>query len=124
MIIFRRKLYSDILDKYPMIKKISKMLDDNREYNYDLEDNIPSDSVSINFDLNNMVINLPLELEHIQYKIDDYVRSLNPSFRTIPEQDRDIVKVKIKGSMTLNQAYKLVKFIIKEADYLVICPKF
>lgn len=123
MIIFRRKLYSDILDRFPMIKKISKMLDDNREYNYDLEDNIPSDSVSINFDLSNTVINLPLGVDHLQYKIDDYIRSLNPSFRTSSVIDRDIIKVKVKGNLNLSQAYKLIKYLIKEAEYVVICPK-
>lgn len=123
MIIFRRKLYSNILDRFPMIKEISKMLDDSREYNYDLEDNIPSDSVSLNFDLSNMIINLPLDMEYIQYDIDDFVRSLNPSFRTSSIPDRDIVRVKIKGNLSLSQAYKLVKYLIKVAEYIVICPK-
>lgn len=123
MIIFRRKLYSNILGRFPMIKEISKMLDDSREYNYDLEDNIPSDSVSLNFDLSNMIINLPLDMEYIQYDIDDFVRSLNPSFRTSSIPDRDIVRVKIKGNLSLSQAYKLVKYLIKVAEYIVICPK-
>jgi hypothetical protein len=117
MIILRTKTYS----RKPMLDRIIAKLDKEGIQDYDTSTRIPKDVVSINTDLDNLKIYLPLDYEYNQYDIDNYIRSNFGSFiRTNTKQDRDIYVMTLSTKLNENQFYKLVKYIIEISEFVVL----
>ena len=87
---------------------------------FDVDVHPAMDCISINTDLNNLVIYLPQELEFSQFSIDAFIRSMIPYARTDTRLDRNIYVMKVFGRLTEAQYVKLVKFIIKDNEFCVI----
>lgn len=116
MIVLRSKYFST----KDMINKLVAKLEHDGVEDFDVSDKIPKDSISINADLGNLLIYIPMDLEYSQYGIDDFIRSMVPYLRTSTILERDIYKMKLSGKLTEQQYIKLVKYIIDEEEYCVI----
>ena len=123
MIRFRDyRKFSDVVSDLN-IKKLVDTLDDKRIYDYGVDNIIPSNSISVNYNPSDLVINVPNSIEYIQDDIDDYVRTINPGFRIVPTKDRNITRLRVKGKLTQSQSVRLIQKLIELDDYVVICPK-
>lgn len=120
MIIFRRKWYSALRINNKMVQKIAERLDKERIYDYDISSKIPNDVISINTSLNSVEIYLPKEEEYAQFGIDDFIREKIPYIYTKVSFEGDIYVVRVKGKLTFDQYYKLVKYIINEEGFCTI----
>jgi hypothetical protein len=125
MIVFREKKYSYISSAKveAMLNKITTKLDQEREDNYDIDLVIPDDVISVNLDLNNMEIYIPLEFEYSQYAIDNKIRSIASYLRTDVRLDRDIYIMSLTSKVTFDQYYKIIKAIIQESGFCSIVKK-
>lgn len=118
MIILRTKIFSkqDI-----MIKNITSKLDREGLEDYEVSSRIPTDVISINSDLSNIMIYIPIEYEYSQYEIDNFIRSIAPFVRTETTlEDKNIFVMKLSNKLTEAQYYKLIKEIIKEEEFCTI----
>lgn len=121
MIKFRRKLFSVISNKNIMIAEITNRLDNERIYDYEVDESIPKDVISVTSkDMTNVMIYLPKSNDYAQYGIDDFLRSIVPHIRTYTSLERDIYTMKIRGSLTQSQYYRLIKYIIEEEGFCAI----
>lgn len=116
MIILKSKCFS----AKDMVSKLVARLEHDGIEDFDVSDKIPKDSISVNADLNNLLVYIPFDLEYSQYGIDDFIRSMVPYLRTSTTLDRDIYKMKLSGKLTEAQYVKLIKYIIEEEEYCVI----
>lgn len=120
MIIWRNyRLFSD-KKVDDMIDKLVDKLDKAGVYDYEIVDKIQKDVISINSDLNNIRIYIPLEFEYSQFDIDDYVRDIVPFSRPVTTLDRNIYIMKIPTKLDFNQYFKLIKFIVENEEFCSI----
>lgn len=119
MIVLRLNYFSN-LNNSKMIEKVTEKLDRSGVYDYEVTDKIPLDVISINSDLDNLRIYIPIDLEYSQYDIDDFIRDLAPYFRTSTSLDRNIYVMKLNGKINLDQYCKLIKFIVEEEEFCSI----
>lgn len=120
MIIWRNyRLFSD-KKVDDMIDKLVDKLDKAGVYDYEIVDRIQKDVISINSDLNNIRIYIPLEFEYSQFDIDDYVRDIVPFSRPVTTLDRNIYIMKIPTKLDFNQYFKLIKFIVENEEFCSI----
>lgn len=120
MIKFREKIYSVNRDK-GMVRKLTDKLDKERVYDYDVDRIIPKDVVSINSDLNSIEVYIPEKQDYSQFGIEDFIKSMLPFAYVNNTFERNIFVLRVKGtSMSFDQYYKLVKYIIKEEGFCVI----
>lgn len=103
-----------------MVDKIVEKLDKNGIYDYEVSDKIQKDVISIGTDLNNLKIYIPLDYEYSQYDIDDFIRDQIPFSRPVTLLDRNIYVMKITNKVTIDQYYKIVKFIIENDEFCSI----
>lgn len=104
-----------------MIKNITSRLDREGLEDYEVSSKIPKDVISINSDLSNIMIYIPLEFEYSQYEIDNFIRSIAPFVRTETTlEDRNIFVMKLSGKLTESQYYRLIKEIIQEEEFCTI----
>ena len=104
-----------------MIGRITNKLDKEGIEDYDIVSKVDKDYININADLNNLCIYIPMDLEYIQYDIDDYIRSLAPYVRTATTLDRNVYVMRLaSGKLTEDQYYKLVRYIITENEFCAI----
>lgn len=115
MIILREKNYSN-----QFLSRLTSELDRSGYEDYDICSSIPGDSISVNTDLNNLQIYIPVDLEYSQYGIDDFIHSLAPFVRTSLMLDRNIYIMSLSGRLTEAQYTKLVKHIIDQEDSCII----
>lgn len=120
MITFRRKWYSVLGKNNTMVQKITEKLDKEREYDYEVDTKIPKDVISINTSLDSLEIYLPKDNDYAQYGIDETLRDMIPYIRTTTTFERDIYVVRVKGKLTFDQYYKLIKYIIQTEGFCVI----
>jgi len=116
MIILRQQNFSS---NY-LIGKITDKLEKDEIEEYDVDSNIPNDSISIQCTLNSPEIYLPKDFEYSQYDIEDFIRSMMPYMRVNIELDRNIYRMKLNGRLNENQFYKLVKHIIEESEFCIL----
>ena len=115
MIILREKTYSNIF-----IGRVTSELDRSGYEDYDISSTVPEDSVSINTDLSNLKVYIPVDLEYSQYGIDDFIRSIAPFIRTNTLLDRNIFVMSLSGRLTETQYIKLIKHIIDQEETCII----
>ena len=101
MIVPRIRYFSD-LQARKMITKLTEKLDKDRIGDYEVSNKIPKD------------------LEYSQYEIDDFIRSMAAHIRTITILERDIYVMKLSGSLTFEQIYKLIREIIDTEEFCTI----
>ena len=65
-------------------------------------------------------IYIPRDYEYSQYEIDDFIRTQAKFVRTNTNMERNIYVMKLMGSLTFPQLYKLVKFIIAEEGFCTL----
>lgn len=122
MIRFREKRYSQ--NDLAMIKYITDKLDKDRIYDFDISKSIPRDELSINTDLDNLEIYIPLDDEYMQYDIEKFISKMIPFPRIDGNVERNIFVQKIHSKLTKDQYYKLVKYLINETGFIVIYNPF
>ena len=76
--------------------------------------------ISISGNLGNLELWIPEEYEFSQYSIDDFIREMLPFAYTNVKQESNLFKMSIKGKLTQNQYNKLLRHIIKEAEFVVL----
>lgn len=125
MIIFREKAYSYFSSSKAttMLNRITTKLDSEREDNYDVDQTIPNDVISVSLDLDKLQIYIPREFEYSQYAIEDKIRSLGGYLRVDTKLDRDIYILEITSKITFDQYYKIIKYIIQEEGFCSIVNK-
>ena len=117
MIIYKQKEYSNSSE---VIQKATQTLEKDRVYDYEVSDKISKEFISISGNLGNLEIWIPQEFEFTQYSIDDFIRELLPYAYTNVRFESNVYKISVKGKLTLPQYIKLLKHIIKEAEFVVI----
>lgn len=106
-----------------VLKKLTDKLDSERVYDYDVEHVIPKDEISVDTNLKEIEVTLPSSNDYAQFEIDDYIRSLVPFIRVTTKTERNVTVMKVRGSLSQEQLYKLVKYIIKSQGFCVILDK-
>lgn len=119
MIILRTRHFSD-LQARKMITKLIEKLDRDRIGDYEVSERVPNDVISIYPDPSSIKIYIPRDLEYSQYEIDDFIRSLASHIRTSTNLERDIFVMKLSGSLTFDQIYKLIRNIIDTEEFCTI----
>lgn len=119
MIILRLRHFSDLQTR-KMITKLTEKLDKDRIGDYEVSSKIPNDVISIYPDPSSIKIYIPRDLEYSQYEIDDTIRSLAPHIRTNTSLERNIYVMKLSGSLTFDQIYKLIRNIIDSEEFCAI----
>lgn len=117
MITYKQKEYSSSSE---VIQKATQNLEKDRVYDYEVSDKISKEFISISGNLGNLEIWIPQEFEFTQYSIDDFIRELLPYAYTNVRFESNVYKMSVKGKLTLTQYIKLLKHIIKEAEFVVI----
>lgn len=115
MILLRDKYFSG-----DMIEKITTKLEQEGIGDYEVSDRIPTDVISITGEPNGLKIYIPRDYEYSQYEIDDFIRTQAKFVRTNTNLERNIYVMKLTGSLTFPQMYKLVKFIIDEEGFCTL----
>jgi hypothetical protein len=115
MILLRYKKFSN-----NMINKLVEKLEQNRIGDFEISDRIPMDTISITGDVNKLKIYIPTDLENFQYDIDDFIRTHAKFVRTNTNLERNIFVMKLNNSLTFQQYYKLVEYIIEEQGFCTI----
>lgn len=100
-----------------VLEKITQKLDKERIDDYEVNESIPRDVVSIDLENGQTKIYIPEDYDYAQYEIDDFLRSKSSMIRTTTETERDITVMKVDKTLTINQIYDLIKFIIKNYDF-------
>ena len=119
MIIYRMRHFSSINNR-KMIEKLVNKLDSDNIEDYEILQRIPKDVISLTSDIQNLRIYIPTDYEYSQYEIDDFIRTMISYARTTTILDRDIYVMKISVSLTFDQYYKLLRFIIKDNGFCAI----
>lgn len=117
MITYKQKEYTNSSD---VIRKATESLEKERTYDYEVSDKISKDFISISGNLGNLEIWIPEEFEFSQYSIDDFIREMLPFAYTNVRQESGIYKMSVKGKLTQTQYTKLLRHIIKEAEFIVL----
>ena len=117
MIVYKQKEYSSPSE---VIQKATQNLEKDRVYDYEVSDKISKEFISISGNLGNLEIWIPQNYEFTQYSIDDFIRDLLPYAYTSVKFESNVYKMSVKGKLTLPQYIKLLKHIIKEAEFVVI----
>ena len=118
MIILRTSHFS--FQNGKMIEKVINNLEKGGVEDYEVVRKIPTDVISIVFDLHAPVIYIPKDYEYSQYDIDDFIRSLVPYARTKTVYDRNIYVMRISSPLKPEQFSKIVKFIVEEWEFCSI----
>lgn len=113
MIIRLKRRYFSSLPGEKMIEKVTERLDRENIEDYEVSNKIPNDVISVDSNLASLSVYLPTDFEYSQYDIDDFIRSIVPHMRTNTRLDRNIYIMKFSSPITLDQYYKLIKFIIE-----------
>lgn len=103
-----------------MIDKVEEKLKSEKIVDYEVSDKVPGDVISINAELGALKIYIPKDYEYSQYEIDDFIRGLSKFIRTNVSMERNINVMKLNGSLTFVQYYKLVKYIIESQGFCTI----
>ena len=117
MITYKQKEYSSSCE---VIQKATQNLENERIYDFEVSDKVSKEYVSISGNLGNLEIWIPQNYEFTQYSIDDFIRDLLPYAYTSVKFESNVYKMSVKGKLTLPQYIKLLKHIIKEAEFVVI----
>jgi hypothetical protein len=117
MITYKQKEYTNSSD---VIRRATESLEKERTYDYEVSDKISKDFISISGNLGNLEIWIPEEFEFSQYSIDDFIREMLPFAYTNVRQESGIYKMSVKGKLTQTQYTKLLRHIIKEAEFIVL----
>lgn len=117
MITYKQKEYTNSSD---VIRRATESLDKERTYDYEVSDKISKDFISISGNLGNLEIWIPEEFEFSQYSIDDFIREMLPFAYTNVRQESGIYRMSVKGKLTQTQYTKLLRHIIKEAEFVVL----
>lgn len=118
MIILRTRQFS--FRNGNMIEDITKQLDNTGVEDYEVENKIPLDTISVIANPKSVKIYIPREFEYSQYDIDDFIRSLIPHARTKTVYDRNIYVMSVSTSLSLIQYCKLIKYISEEWEFCTI----
>ena len=103
-----------------MIDKVEEKLKSEKIVDYEISDKVPGDVISINAELGALKIYIPKDYEYSQYEIDDFIRGLSKFIRTNVSMERNINVMRLNGSLTFVQYYKLVKYIIESQGFCTI----
>ena len=103
-----------------VLEKITQKLDKERIDDYEVNESIPRDVVSVDLENGQTKIYIPEDYDYAQYEIDDFLRSKSSMIRTTTETERDITVMKVNKTLTINQIYDLIRFIIKHYDFCSI----
>lgn len=117
MITYKQKEYTNSSD---VIRRATESLEKERTYDYEVSDKISKDFISISGNLGNLEIWIPEEFEFSQYSIDDFIREMLPFAYTNVRQESGIYRMSVKGKLTQTQYTKLLRHIIKEAEFVVL----
>lgn len=117
MITYKQKEYTNSSD---VIRKATESLEKERTYDYEVSDKVSKDFISISGNLGNLEIWIPEEFEFSQYSIDDFIREMLPFAYTNVRQELGLYKMSVKGKLTQTQYTKLLRHIIKEAEFVVL----
>lgn len=117
MITYKQKEYTNSSD---VIRKATESLEKERTYDYEVSDKISKDFISISGNLGNLEIWIPEEFEFSQYSIDDFIREMLPFAYTNVRQESGLYRMSVKGKLTQTQYTKLLRHIIKEAEFIVL----
>lgn len=103
-----------------VIQKVTQELEKERIFDFEVSDKVSKDAISISANLGNLEIWIPQDFEFSQYSIDDFIREMLPYAYTNTRFEYNVYKMSVKGRLTLQQYTKLLKHIIKEAEFVVI----
>lgn len=104
-----------------MIPEITEILDKDDIEDYEVENKVPKDVISISVDEGGKVkIFLPKDYEYSQYDIDDFIRTLYPHYRTTTTTEGRIKIMKPSGDMDAKKIAKLIEYIIEENEFCTI----
>lgn len=118
MITYKQKEYTNSSD---VIQKAAEALEKERTYDYEVSDKVSKDYISITGNLGNLEIWIPEEFEFSQYAIDDFIREMLPfAYTNVRSESTRLYKMSVKGKLTQTQYNKLVRHIIKEAEFVVL----
>lgn len=120
MIIPRISHFSNLNTNGKMITRLTEKLDRDHVEDYEVTDRIPKDVISVTADPTSLKIYIPRDYEYSQFGIDDFIRSQVSHIRTTVTLDRNIYVMKLSGSLTFDQYYKLVRYIIDEEEFCSI----
>ena len=112
-----------LLRKYfsgTMINKITEKLDQEGITDYEVSDRVPTDVISMTGEPGGLKIYIPRDYEYSQYEIDDSIRTQAKFVRTNISSERNINVMKLQGTLTFPQMYKLVKYIINEQGFCTL----
>lgn len=123
MIKFRQQNFSE-KDMGKIINDLTGKLSRDRLDDYEIIDtdtSLPTDSVSVYPDPDNLKIYIPEDLDYAQYEIDDFLRVTVKYLRVSTDYDRKFYIMSLSGGrLQKDQLYKLVKFIIQNEDFCTI----
>jgi hypothetical protein len=103
------------------INKVKEKLENDQIEDFEVsDDKTPTDVISITANLNGLKIYIPKELEDVQYDLDDFIREQAKFVRTNTMLERNIFVMKLNGSLTFSQYYKVIKYIIEEQGFCTI----
>lgn len=115
----RIKFYSAKSDI--MFSNIEKELKRQRVEDFDIEENIPSDSCSLEIDINGLLtINVPDRFDFFRYEVEDYIRSKYPYQYITTDIDRDLYRLKLSMPLKESGIIDLIKYIIGEQDFCTL----
>lgn len=117
MIITRNKKQNAVL------KEVVNYLDNKKVENFDVDEVIPRDCVSITADLDNTIIYIPEELSFSRFKIDEFIREILPFSKTEVHLERDVLIMTVSRSFTINQFKRLLDRLVKHEEFIIILDK-
>ncbi|MCF0114039.1 MAG: hypothetical protein HUJ56_01705 [Erysipelotrichaceae bacterium] len=103
-----------------IIQKAVAILEKERIYDYEVSDKISKHTVTITSDLGNLEIWIPEDYEYSQYQIEDFIRDMLPYAYISTRQEGDKDKLTLKSRLNFQQYVKLLKHIVKKADFVTI----
>lgn len=103
-----------------MIDKLTEKLKQDGIEDFEVDDRVPMDTISVTGDVNRLKIYIPTDLENFQYDIDDFIRTHAKFVRTNTNLERNIFVMKLNNSLTFQQYCKLVEYIIEEQGFCTI----
>ena len=117
MIITRNKKQNAVL------KEVVNYLDNKKVENFDVDEVIPRDCVSITANLDDTVIYIPEELSFSRFKIDEFVRDVLPFSKTEVHLERDVLVMTVSRSFTINQFKRLLDKLISHEEFIMILDR-
>lgn len=118
MIILRKLFSLNKADDYR--QKIIDRLKKDKIEDYDIIEEPPYDTISIEIDPEELKINIPSDQEYIRFEIEDFIRDEIKYYRVkVDSINRYLTVMRVRGlrPLTINEISNLVEFIINKYEF-------